>query len=623
LWRPLLMDLEVKQSRVLWKLFTFARLKPGVSLAQAQSEMDVITDRVAAAHPGDYNQFSAVLTPVNGYLFSEYERLFFLLLGFAGLVLLIACANVANLLLARGAERSREFALRAALGASRRRLVRQVLTESLMFSGAGAALGIAVAFVSLRPIVALLPAFSRVPRIAQTDLDWRVLLFTLAVAGVTGLLLGIAPALRSSRADLNESLKEGGRSGSAGSGAKRIGDVLVVLEVAISLVVLATAGLFIQSFVRLMKSNPGFNPQRVLAMSIDVPAHRYGKYQTGGPNPARARLFDEIERRLRNLPGVTSATMTANLPLRHGPNPWGMRIVGLPDPPPDVDGGIWGHGAVSIQRVTPGYFETFGIPLIEGRYFDERDVAGGPTVAVVNETNARRYFMGEDPVGKTIVLDMTSYRPRVQIVGVVADSRLNALDKEIYPQVFWPMAQWPSSGGWAAIRTAADPVSFASAAQKTIRDLDPDLAISSVTTMNDVLGDSAWRQRLTAVLLGTFAGLAAVLAGAGIYGVFSYLVMRRTKELGIRVALGARRIEILNLVMGSAMRLAMAGVAVGIGIFFANARLLSAWLYGIESRDLLTLAGVSLGLLLIAALACYIPAYRAARLDPLTALREG
>jgi len=620
LWRPLVLDPEVKYSRVLWKFFTFARLKHGVSLERAQQEMDIIGDRIKIAAN---THFSPVVVPVTGYLFSQYEQLFYILLGSVGLVLLIACANVANLLLARAAERDREFSVRAALGASRGRLMRLVLIESLVLSGLGSTLGVGLAYVSIGPLVALLPTSARVPRIHATTVDMTVLLFTLAVAVLAAILFGIVPALRSSRPNLHESLKEGGRSGSAGRAARRVGDALIVSEVALSLVLLVGAGLLIQSFLRLVRSDPGLNVERVIAMTLDVPAHRYGKYEVGGANPSRAMLFDRIERALRNLPGAKSAAVTASLPLRHGPNPWGMHIVGMAEPPQDLDrDGMWGHGRVSTQRVTPGYFETFGIPLVRGRLFDARDTRDAPMVAIINETNARHYWNGQDPLGRTIEIDMTSYHPRLQVVGIVADSRLNALDQEIYPQVFWPMAQLPASGAWIAVRTSADPRSFAGAIQQTIHDLDPELAISQVTTMQDVLGDSAWRQRLTAVLLGIFAGLAAVLAGAGIYGVFSYLVTRRFKELGVRVALGASRIEILRLVVGSALKLALIGIVIGTGAALAAGRLVATWLYGIESHDAWTIGGVSLTMLAVAAVACCVPAHRATRIDPVMALRE-
>ncbi|HTP31732.1 MAG TPA: ABC transporter permease, partial [Candidatus Acidoferrales bacterium] len=632
LWLPLTMDPAVKQSRVLWKLFTFARLKPGITFDQAQREMEVISDRLTAAYPENYDNMTAVLTPVAGYLFSQYEKLFYTLLGAVGLVLLIACADVAALLLARSTERHRELAVRAALGASRGRLVWLVLTESLILSLGGAALGTALAFGFVRPVTSLLPAASRVPRIAEVALDWHVLAFTLGISLLAGLLFGILPALRASRPNLNESLKEAGRSGSAGAAAKRAGDILIVGEVAVSLVLLAGAGLLIRSFVQLLRTDPGFNPDRVLALSFGVPTHRYGKYETGGLNSTRARLFADIERRMLAVPGVRSAAVTGLLPLRHGPNPWAMHIEGKPAPPPNRNAyggaarnkttGLYNHGDVSIERVTPGYFKTFGIPLVRGRYFDVRDDANAPKVALVNETVARRYFGADDPIGRTIIIDMTSYFPRMTVVGVVADSRLNALDKEAYPEVFWPMAQLPSAGGWVTLRTAADPVGLARAAQAAMRELDPDIAIGEVTTMKDVLQGSLWRQRLTAVLLATFAGLSLALAAAGIYGVFSYLVNRRTKELGVRVALGASKAQILSLVLGSSLKLAVLGIGIGTAGAFMAGRLMSSWLYGVQANDALTFASVAVLLLLIALAACYIPAARATRVDPVIALRD-
>jgi putative ABC transport system permease protein len=388
LWLPMHLDPALKQSRVAWKLFIFARLKPKVRFEQAQQEMDVISDRLTAAYPSNYDNMSAVLTPVTGYLFSQYERLFFVLLGAVGLVLLIACANVSNLLLARAAERAKELSIRAALGASRWRLIQQLLTESLLLAGGGAAIGTMLAWVGIRPILALLPASSRVPRIGEVRMDVSVLVFALCVSALAGLVFGIVPALRASRADLNESLKEGGRSNSLGLGSKRISDLLIMGEVALSLVLLVGAGLLMRSFLHLLRTDPGFNPEKVIALSIRVPTHRSGIYETGGANPGLARLFEELERRLRAVPGVKAATVTGSLPLRHGPNPWAMHIVGKPAPPPDPAKyggaarnkvtGLYNHGDVSIQRVTPGYFETFGIPLLRGRYFNARDTAGAP-----------------------------------------------------------------------------------------------------------------------------------------------------------------------------------------------------------------------------------------------------
>jgi len=632
MWLPMFMDPALKQSRVAWKLFTFARLKPSVSFDQAQRELDVISDRLTAAYPEHYDNMGAVLTPVTGYLFSQYEKLFYTLLGAAALVLVIACANVASLMLAQSIERQREFSLRVALGASAARIIRQVLTESVLLSGAGAVLGTALASASIHPVLSLLPVSSRVPRLQSVTLDWHVLVFTLVISVFAGIFFGVIPALRASRPDLNETLKESHRTGSAGLLARRTGDLLIVTEIAVSLVLLVGAGLLMRSLFNLFQSDPGFNPARVLALSFDVPAYRYGKYETGGINSSRARLFEEMAHRMQALPGVRSATVTGLLPLRHGPNPWAMHIEGRPAPPPKSSNyggaarraqtGLYNHGEVSIERVTPGYFETFGIPLVKGRYFDARDNANAPKVAVINATNARRYFGSDDPIGKTIVIDMTSYFPRMTVVGVVADSRLTSLDKDVYPEVFWPMAQLPSPSGWVAVRTSADPAGFAAAARLAIHEMDPDISIGEVKTMKEIVGESLWRQRLTSILLGSFAALAVLLAGMGTYSVFLCLLNQRTKELGVRVALGATRAQIFLLVLGSSLKLAVIGIAIGIAAALAGGRFVASWLYGVKSNDVVTIGAVSCMLLLVALLACYVPAARAARVDPLIALRE-
>ncbi|HYZ86366.1 MAG TPA: FtsX-like permease family protein [Bryobacteraceae bacterium] len=549
-----------------------------------------------------------------------------------GIVLLIACANVMNLQLARAAERDREFSVRAALGASRWRLTSQLLTESVVLSATSAAVGVVLALIAARPILALLPAASRIPRLDEVSLDWRVLCFTAGVSMLSALLFGLAPALHASRADLHESLREGGRSGTQGIRGRRTGQILIVTEMAMSVLLLVAAGLLTQRFLRLVRSNPRFNPDRVLALAFNVPVHKYGKYETGGRNPSRVQLFERIDRELRELPGVQSAVITNSLPLRHGPNPWSMHIVGKPAPPPDPKGyggaarnkqtGLPSHGEIALQRVTPGYFETFGIPVVRGRGLDVLDTANAPMVGLINETNARGYFGNDDPIGRTIVLDMTSYFPRMTVVGIVADSRLNALDREVFPQVFVPMAQWPGAGGWIAVRTRTDPAALASPVQEAIRKIDPDISIAEVTTMKGVVGDSLWRQRLTAVLLGSFALLAGVMAGVGIYCVFAYLVSQRVRELGIRMALGARESQIFGLVVGSAFRLAMVGITLGVVGVVAGGRLLSAWLYGGQTSDFQTIAVASMLLLCVALVASGVPALRAARTPPVTAFRE-
>ena len=630
LWLPLIFDPAQKQSRITWGLSTFARLKPEVSFDQAQREMDLISDRLTETYKGNYDNMCAVLTPLDGYMFGHYERLFFLLFGSVDLVLLIACVNVANLLLARGAERQQELALRTAVGASRWRLIRQLLTESLLLAALGALGGLALAYAGVRLIAWLLPPSSRIPRLDGIEIDAAVFLFTCLLTVVTGLLFGSFPALYASRSKLNQVLKDGGRGPSGGKTQKRTGDALIVAEVALSLTLLTGAGLLVQSFLSLKRIEPGFNPDRLIVYSLNIPVHHYGKYETGGTNAARAQLFASLEHEIPTIPGVKSVTVTALLPLRQLPNPWGMHIEGRPEPPPDATGvaaanikpGLYKHGEVSIQRVSPGYFETFEIPLIAGRAFDSRDNANAPLAAIINETTARRYFAGEDPIGKTIVLNMTSYFPKMTIIGIARDSKMNTLDGEINPQVFWSIAQLPSANSWLAVRVHAESPGIDSAVQNQIRDIDSDIAITEVKTMTAIADDALWRQRLSAALFAIFATLAVVLAAAGIYAVFSYLVARRTRETGIRMALGASRRQVLVQIVGSALKLVLTGILVGIVALALTGRFLSTQLYGIQTSDPLTTVIAATFLILVSLIASCIPAWRAARTDAVVVLRD-
>jgi putative ABC transport system permease protein len=630
LWLPLHWDPQLRQSRVKWGMTTFARLKPGVSLQQAQTEMDVISDRMAHEYPNDYDDMSAVVTPVSGYTYSQYEKLLFFLEGAVTLVLLIACMNVANLMLAHATERGKEFSVRAALGAPRSRLVRQLLTESLMLAVAGGSVGLIFALIGIPSLLSLLPQASGIPRIESVGLDWPVLAFTAAASLCTGVLFGLVPAVRASRINLNDALKESGRNNSSSYSARHLSNLLIVGEVAMSLILLVAASLLVRSFLLFMRTDPGFNPDKVLAISIAVPTQDYGIYKIGGANPLRARLYQDLRQRVAVLPGVKSATVTAYLPFRHGADPWGMHIDGLPAAPGagpkdathSNGNGLYYQGDVSIERVDSSYFETFQMPLLRGRSFEARDSAGNPNVALVSESTARRYFQNHDPIGRHIVLDMTSYLPGLTVVGIVADSYMHGLNAEVYPLVFWPLAQFPSRNCWLAVRTNANPVQISTAVQREIRRLNPDLAITEVKTMDTVIGESLWQQRLSAVLLGLFGILATMLAVAGIYAVFSYAVSRRAKEIGLRIALGAGMRGILVLVLGSALRLALAGIVTGTLATLALGRLIASQLHGVASNDPVTTCAVALSLLIAAVIACWVPARRAARVDPLTALRE-
>jgi predicted permease len=592
--------------------------------------MDVISERIRLAEPEHYRDLSAIVVPVAGEIVGPYERLLFTLLGAVGLVLLIACVNVANLMLARAMERGPELAVRSALGAGRTRLMRQLLTESLLLAAIGGALGLLVATLSLRPVLALLPVERSIPRMHEIQLDWQVLGFTLALSLVTGLLFGLAPAWRASRASLNDALKEGGRGFGSARHARRFGNLLVAAEVGLSLFLLVGAGLLLRSFWLLHQVDSGFDTERVLTANITLPAHRYGQYEVGGPNPQRASLYRELERQLSELPGVTSAAVSSLLPMKHGPNPWGITIEGRGAPPNAAREGIVAsnpagrhhHGSISIERVTPGYFRTFGVSLVRGRYLDERDAAGGPLVTLINETLARRFFPDEDPIGRRITVDMTSYFPKMTIVGIVADNKMHGLDREPYPLLYWSITQYPSINASVAVRTQGDPAAIARAVQEKLRSIDSDVAIRDVTTMRAIVSNSLWRQRFTTFLIGLFAGLAFVLATAGIYAVISYSVSQRTQEMGLRITLGAGPQEIVRLVVGHGLKLCLTGVGAGLIASLAAQRLLANQLFGVSPNDPLTISVVSLLLILVGALASYLPARRALRVDPATALRS-
>jgi putative ABC transport system permease protein len=619
-WTPLRFSPETRTSRVQWGLIAYGRLKRGVTLERAQEEMHLLEERIGAAHPNDYQNMGAVVAPMSGYLFGHHERLFELLLGSTLLVLTIAGANVASLLLAQSRDRQKEWTLRAALGASRGRLARQALLESLLLASTGGLGGLLLAHFSVPALVSLLPASSRMPRIETAGIDFAVVLFTFLLALLSGSLFGLAPALRAVRSDLSRELKASGR---------RVGDFFATAEIAFSMVLLVGAALLLRSFLHLVDSDPGFRPERILSMWVTVPSQDYGSYQTGGENPSRARLFEEIERRVREIPGVESAATSASLPLKHLPNPWSISIEGRPEPSPDADAagafsratGLPIHGAVSTQRVSPAYFDTLGIPVLRGRGLDERDRPGQPMAALLNETAVRKYFPGEDPIGKRITIDMTSFFPRVTVVGVAADSRLNGLDREVYPQIFWTMAQLPSDSAWLLLRTSSDPSSLAESVVRELARINPNLAASEIRPLNEVLSESLWMQRIVAVLLGAFALMALVIAAFGVFAVVSESVSRRRKELAIRVSIGAGSRSVYRAVLGHGLRIGLAGATLGTAASLLMSRTIAAHVYDVSPRDPMTIAFLGVMAVLLAMAASFLPAHRAVREDPVPVLR--
>src|SRR5262245_15129363 len=632
-WIPYFFSAEEKTNRKGGGWNVIARLRPGVSFDQAQTEMDLIAAQLEADYPENNQNKGIVLIPSAADLIGSlggFERLFLLLLCAVGLVLLIACVNVANLLLARAAEREREFAVRAALGASRGRLLRQLLTESLLLAALGGALGLLLGAIGMRALTALLPG---IPRLDDLRFDWRAFAFTAAVSLATGLLFGLVPAIRAARPDLQEAMKEGGRGAASSRRVRRMGNLLVIGEVALAMLLLVGAGLIVQSFIRLQLTDPGFATSRLLTLKVNVPDYKYGR-TTGASRPgskefvSRIKLYGEIEERLNALPGVESAAISARLPVASWPETTGISIEGRAPVAADFEdcselrqNGLPCHGAVGVNRVSPAYFRTLGMRLMRGRLFDGRDTADAPMVALISETTARKYWPDEDPVGKSFTLNFSSWFPKAEIIGVVSDIKTYGLNMPPYPEIYRPDSQLPSDDCQLIIRTKAAPETLAVAVREEMGRIDRDIPLRSVRTMEGVVADTLWRARLSAWLLGLFAALAAALASAGLYGVMSYSVNQRTKEIGLRMALGAASPDVLRMVIGEGFKLTVTGLGLGLAAAFALSRLIASQLFGVTATDPLTYAGVALLLAMVAMAACYIPARRAARVDPMVALR--
>jgi putative ABC transport system permease protein len=584
-----------------------ARLKAGVTLEQARAEASTIAARLSAQYPNTNAGQGLLVQPMHENLVGNVRRALFVILGAVGLVLLIACANVANLLLARAASRHKEIAIRTALGASRARIIRQLLTESLLLSILGGGLGLLLAFWSTKLLVAASPA--DIPRLNEIGLDLRALGFTLVVTLLTGIIFGLAPALQASKTDFNGLLKEGARGLSAGLWRNHLRSLLVVSEVALSLVLLISAGLLVRSFWRLLEVKPGFETDKVLAAKVSLLSRDYSRPEQ------YSSFFREATARLSALPGVQAAGAIAPLPLSNSFESYSFEIEGRP---PVTSGK---QPSAGYRLVTPDYFRAMSIPLVRGRVFDERDRAESLPVTIINESFARRHFPNEDPIGKRFI---AGNRPKVsrEIVGVIGDVHHAGLDEEPTPEFYVCYLQRPDSEMTIVIRTTgADPSGMAASVRSIIRQISKDQPVYDVRTMNELLSESVARRRFNMMLLGLFASVALLLAAIGLYGVMSYSVSQRTHEIGIRIALGARHLDVLRLVVGQGMWLAFAGVALGTLAAYFVTRVLSRMLFGISTTDTFTFAGVALLMLAVAFLASYIPARRASRVDPLIALR--
>jgi len=603
-WMPLQFSPRNLSQRGSHWMAVAGRLKPGIDIVGATAEMKQIAARLAIEIPGSQKGRSVLLSSLQDVLVGNIRPALLILMGSVGFVLLIACANVANLLLARAASRRREVAVRAALGASRSRLVRQFLTESVLLALAGGALG---AFLGAEGVQALVFLASRqIPRSTEVRLDGTVFLFLLAVSVAAGIIFGVVPAFQSAGHDLQDGLKEGGRSGGVGGRRERFRNALVIAEFALALVLLIGAGLMLRTFVALSAIQPGLVSNGVLTMSVSVPE---GKYPN---NSMWQRFYEPALERIRALPGVRAAGMISLLPLQSWGNNGDFGIEGRPQQEPGR------QPFAEYRSVSPGYFRAMGIPIVKGRDVGDQDSANATPVIFINDALAKRYFPGEDPVGKKIQWD--SWRT---IAGVVASIRQAGLDREPMPELYFPAAQRGNtiSGMTLVISTNVDPVSLTHAVESAIHSVDPSQPVFGVKTMDRVVADSLSNQRLYAWLLGVFAGLASILASAGIYGVMSYLVTQRTQEFGVRMALGASADEILRMVLRQAVVLIAAGVAIGLVGALAVTRVLSDFLFGVKPIDVPTFAGVSAILIVVALVATYLPAHRATRVDPMVALR--
>ena len=609
-WEPMFpaqwLTKEAREERANRFMSVIGRLKPGVTIAQAKADLDLLSKQIEQQSPQSNTNVIFNAVSLHEDITRDYRSALLIMLGAVGLVLLIACANVANLLLARAAARQKEVAIRMALGASRGRIASQLLTESVLLSLVGAAVGLLLASWGMDLLVAYGPA--DVPRLRAVSLDRYVLLFTFGVATLTGILFGLAPALHASKPDPGNTLKESGRGFSL-AGRNWMRSALIVSEVALSLMLLVGAGLLIHSFWRLLKTDAGFDPKGVLA--VDVPLSRT-TYKTP---ELQSAAFQQLIGRMKTLPGVRDVSVTSNVPLTDFDVELSFQVEGRAPYKP-------GQEATSDYTVTGAdYFRTMSIPLMQGRLFTDQEGTNSPQVIVVSNAFVKRYFPNENPIGRRIIFDGKDEKPR-EIIGVVGDVRRNGLDVDVEPEMYVSHIQNPERRLNLMIRTEArDASQIAQAARAEVKAFDPNQIIWRTRTLDELLGTSVAPRRFNMLLLGIFAGVALALAAVGLYGVMSYSVSWRTHEIGIRMALGAKRADVLRLVVRQGMTMTLIGLAIGLAGAFLLSRVMVGLLYGVSHNDPLTFAGVSIVLLGVALLACLIPARRATRVDPIVALR--
>ena len=602
LWVPLNFDGPpgMKQRKAHF-LRPIAKLKAGVTLAQAQADTDAIAQRLAATYPDTNTGWNLRLVPLREQIVGNVKPTLFILFGAVGFVLLIACANVANLLMAHAASRQKEIAVRSALGAGRLRIMRQMITESLLLALCGGALGALLAVWGSQLLVTL--SGDNIPSTAHVKIDFTVLAFTLVTSLLTGVLFGVAPALRTLKVNLSESLKEGGRSGSESAQRNRTRSLLVVFESAVAVMLLVGAGLLIRSLIQLQNTNPGFEAHNVLTMRIDLPQTKYG------PPEKLASFWEQFEDRVGGLPGVESVGLISELPLSGQPN----------DMPYTVEGRAAGATNQTFdddfRRVNQNYFRALRIPFLRGRNFTEQEVRQGARVLIISELLASQTFPGEDPIGKRLVMFLGN-QP-FEIIGIVGDIRHRSLASQPAPAMYMPAFE---PGTNIVIRTA-DTSGVAAAVRREVQAIDPDQPVANIRTMEQWLGMAVAAPRYRTTLLALFAALALLLSAVGIYGVMSYSVGQRTHEIGVRMALGARQLDVLKLVVRQGMSLVVIGISVGLIGAIALTRVIATLLFGVGTKDPTTFLAVAILLAVVAFIACYIPAWRATKVDPLVALR--
>jgi putative ABC transport system permease protein len=612
MWSPFVFPASFSDRKGIGRfLSVVARLKPGVTVAQAQTQMNAIAARIAEEYPDFNGYWGANVVPVRDQISGELRPALLILFGAVAFVLLIACANISSLLLARGSAREREIAVRTAMGASPWRIANQLLTESIVLALIGGAIGVALAIWGTDLLLAASP--KNLLDLRSIPLDWRVLSFAAGATLVAGLLFGFLPSYISAHSGISETLKEGGRGSSAGKQKRFARGAFVVAQMCLALVLLAGSGLLIRSFIRLVGVDPGFDASHLLTFKVSLPSSKYGK------DPACLAFFHQLLARISRLPGVRSVSMNSFPPFSGLGSATGVHVLSQPER------SLMDLPVAAVRVVGPDYFSTMQIPLHAGRTFSEQELTETRHVVIINQAFADQYLKDVNPLGQKAVIYMKSLEESQntpsEIIGVVGDVRQMGLDTPAEPTVYWPHPELIMSGMTILVRTVNDPLTLVSAVRNELQQMDPEQPMAAIATMDQLLAGSLSRSRFTMLVLGVFAALALVLASVGIYGVIAYSVTQRTQEFGIRLALGASRRDVLRLVLGQGARLALLGISLGVIAALIITRLMATLLYGISASDPVTFTAVALLLAVVALAACYIPARRATRVDPIVALR--